>query len=478
MPFDENIKGDPFRGDYAGRAGHEQWDDLEWQLRRQTVELAQRRFAPAIRHQLTQLQQRRRQPVAGGQGAAGDQAGGATQFEILPTGTGPALLLASGEILITGRDYDGRWPVDGEPPDRTAKAFLDELRLTEAELECRALEGRVVRLTHDEMTPEELSDVVQALQARGFDASLSNIMPTGPVAKAIGGPLPVGSPGRYEADPDPGPGPAARVAVVDTGIAAEVRADGWLNDVRRDEGDIDPLRAFPVSEPDDPLDLDAGHGTFVSGIIQQVARGAQISVYRAVDSDGIASEVKVACEMIRAVRDDGAEIINLSLGCQTSDNGPPIAIQAALDIIGELERDQDREVVIVAAAGNYGDSAPCWPGAFRRVVSVAALAPDLLPAAWSSRGFWVNCSTIGEGLSSTYVEGTESVLVDPDQHHFGPDAWAVWSGTSFAVPQIVGAIAQLRQKKGWEPREALVKLLSAGRPRPGFGQALKILPGI
>ena len=472
MPFDENIKGDPFRGDYPGRADHEQWDELEWQLRRQTVELSQRRFAPTIRHQLTQLRQRRRQPAPAGQGAAG-----ATQFEIMPTATGPDLLLASGEILITGRDYDGRWAPGGEPPDRTAKAFLDELGLAEGELGCAALEGRVVRLTHPDMTAEELSDVVQAVQARGFDASLSNIMPTGPVAKAIGGPLPVDSPGPYEADPDPGPGPAAKVAVVDTGIAAEVRADGWLHDVRRDAGNIDPLRAFPVAEPDDPLDLDAGHGTFVSGIIQQVARDAQISVYRAVDSDGIASEVAVACEMIRAVQ-GGAEIINLSLGCQTSDNGPPIAIQAALDLIKGLETEQHREVVIVAAAGNYGDSAPCWPGAFRRVVSVAALAPDLLPAAWSSRGFWVNCSTLGEGVPSTYVPGTESVLVDPDQHHFGPDAWAVWSGTSFAVPQIVGAIALLRQKKGWEPREALVRLLSAGRPLPGFGQALKILPGI
>ena len=60
VPFDENIKGDPFRGDYAGRADHEQWDDLEWQLHRQSAELAQRRFEPAIRHQLTQLQRRRR----------------------------------------------------------------------------------------------------------------------------------------------------------------------------------------------------------------------------------------------------------------------------------------------------------------------------------------------------------------------------------------------------------------------------------
>ena len=391
-------------------------------------------------------------------------------------------MLASGDILITGRDYDGRWG-PGEPaPDRTAKAFLDALGLDEAPLGCEELERRVVRVrepdsTHPRRTPEELSDVVQALQARGFDASLEQHHPDRAGGQGDRRAAARRLPRPVEPDPDPGPGPAARVAVIDTGIAAKVRADGWLTGVRRDADDIDPLRAFPAYAPDEPLDLDAGHGTFVSGIIQQVARGAQITMYRAVDSDGIASEVTVACEMIRAVR-EGAEIINLSLGGQTPDNGPPIAIQAALDVIRDLEREQGREVVIVAAAGNYGDSVPCWPGAFRRVVSVAALAPDLLPATWSSRGFWVNCSTVGQGLRSTYVEGEESVLVDPDQHRFGADSWAVWSGTSFAVPQIVGALARLRQSYGWEPRQALVTLLSAGRPLPAFGQALKILPGI
>ncbi len=130
------------------------------------------------------------------------------------------------------------------------------------------------------------------------------------------------------------------------------------------------------------------------------------------DSDGIASEVAVACQLIRAAR-AGAQIINLSLGCQTQDDVPPIAIRAALDVIRDLEREEDREVLVVAAAGNYADTRACWPAAFRQVVSVAALAPDMLPAQWSTHGFWVTCSTIGQGISSTYVEGNESILIDP-----------------------------------------------------------------
>jgi len=111
-------------------------------------------------------------------------------------------------------------------------------------------------------------------------------------------------------------------------------------------------------------------------------------------------------------------------------------------------------------------------------VSVASLAPDMLPSPWSSRGFWVTCSTIGQGLSSTFVQGRESDQVNPEQYAFGPDAWAVWSGTSFTAPQITGALALLHERYGYPLREALRQLLAAGRATPYFGQALRILPAI
>jgi subtilisin family serine protease len=267
------------------------------------------------------------------------------------------------------------------------------------------------------------------------------------------------------------------VAIIDTGIAAEKRTDGFLNTVPRPAGDIDPLYTFPLPSGDGYLDTDAGHGTHVAGLVEQVAPDADITVRRAVDSDGIASEVTVACEMIKAVKEDGAQIVNLSLGCQTLDDTPPLAIAAALEIIGEWERETGREVLIVAAAGNYGDARPCWPAAFRRVVSVAALSPDLLPLPFSSHGYWVTCSTVGQGLASTFVEGELSPIVSPTPTVFGPDAWAVWSGTSFAAPQIAGAIARLHQDEGIPLREALRRLLAAGQDLPGFGRALRILPG-
>ena len=80
-------------------------------------------------------------------------------------------------------------------------------------------------------------------------------------------------------------------------------------------------------------------------------------------------------------------------------------------------------------------------------------------------------------MRSTYVEGRESPLLDAVPHEFGPAAWAVWSGTSFAAPQVTGALARLHDRR--EPLgDTLRRLLGASRPIPDFGHALKILPGV
>jgi subtilisin family serine protease len=476
MPFDEGNKGDPFSGEFPRRSGHERGDELEALEQRQVIELASRRYEPAVRHELLRVLERRRRPDADAGSGSGLPV---VEFDYLPVEIGFDTLLVRGEILITAQSYEGRpGPGIGRGRDRSAKPYLDSLGMAASEVDCPELHGRVLRLTHPHMSPQELADIAEILRGRGFTASISNITPTAPVTKAIGGPLPGGSLGSFE--PPAAPGTPVRVAVIDTGVAAMLRGDGWLNGVPRaaDGANVDPLDVFPPPHGDGLLDLDAGHGTFVAGIVQQVAPGADIRVYRAVDSDGIGSEVTVACAMIRAVR-DGADILNLSLGCQTPGDIPPLAIHEALRLIGEHQHEHDREVLVVAAAGNFGDTRPCWPAAFREVVSVAALAPDMLPSQWSSRGFWVTCSTIGQGLLSTYVDGRESPLCDPHPYTFtGDHPWAFWSGTSFAAPQVAAAIARLRGGYGYPLREALRTLLAAGYPMPEFGQAIKILPGM
>ncbi|MBU4336274.1 MAG: S8/S53 family peptidase, partial [Actinobacteria bacterium] len=224
-------------------------------------------------------------------------------------------------------------------------------------------------------------------------------------------------------------------------------------------------------------DLSAGHGTFVAGLVQQVAPGADIRVYRAIGTAGTGSEIEVACQLIHAVR-DGAQVVNLSLGTPSVFDEPPLALAIAFDVVREIEMERGWETVVVAAAGNLGDDSPVWPAAFGRVVAVGALTAQLRPAGWSSRGHWVDFSTVGEGVVSTFVAGAQSPDLVPEPETFGADAWARWTGTSFTAPQVTGAIARAMTEHGLSAPDAVKALLATGRPVAGLGRALQILPGV
>jgi len=267
------------------------------------------------------------------------------------------------------------------------------------------------------------------------------------------------------------PARRARVAVIDTGLTAEVRGDGWLTALSRSEENRDVLDR--ADDTDLLLDRGAGHGTFVAGIVQQVCPTAEITVYRALDTDGVGREDQVQDVMERAVR-EGNEILTLSFGTSTADGQAPLALQRAVEIATEINPD----VLIVAAAGNDGTSDETWPAAFKQVKAVAALTADLQPCEWSSHGSWVSCSTVGEGIVSTFVDGTEAT--DRGNDTFGSDAWAMWSGTSFAAPQIAGGVARLleaHRDADWTPGQAYEALVAGASTLPGYGRIVHLLPG-
>ena len=488
MDSDQRNQGVPFPGDFSDWRSDTPGgtpEDVQWAVQ----QLTQLRYEPSVRQELLRLLLERRK---GGEDVV--------QFEYLPAEVGFDTLLVKGELLITAESYFGypgglRWTGRG----RSAKPYLDALGLEPVRVECAELADKIVRLvpSKQRLGAHVLADIARNLRLRGFSASFNYCTPTAPVHKHP--PLP----GPHQAPPPPpGPGPqpgpnqpepaalraewqpakVARVAIIDTGIADQRvdRADSLLSGVPRTPRNIDPLTRFPIGGPDQYLDFDAGHGTFVAGLVNQVDPYAPISMYRAIDSDSIGSEVDVACAMIEAVR-DGNQIINLSLGCQTQDDFPPIALEAALAVIAELDasKPDEEKTIIVAAAGNCGDTRPFWPAAFPGVVAVAGLNPNMTPSPWSGHGSWVTFSSVGQGLRSTFVYGRESPLIDPAETEFlAPNPFAVWSGTSFAAPQIAGAIARLYQAPGVSLRAALDQLLQVAVPIPGFGRAVQILRGI
>jgi thermitase len=330
-------------------------------------------------------------------------------------------------------------------------------------------------------TPRELvADRDEIRAATRAELDLNYVVTAGHVVKADD--YPRGTAARRRYPPDPVRGREVTVAVIDTGINNHNRTDGWLAGIPETPANKDPLDVFPVrvhnghvTRGDGLLDPSAGHGSFVTGVVQQVAPAATIRVYRAPDTEGMATSYDVANAMTQAAR-DGADVINLSLGVSTVDDEAPVAFTTAVETI----RSERADVVLVASAGNMGLEVPMYPAAMEEVTGVAALNPDgLTRAIWSNFGDWVDCSSVGVGITSTFVEGyephTENGVVVTE--YFGPNSWALWSGTSFSAPQIAGAVAQLCQLNDIPPPEALDRLLD-GRPElPGRGRVVVILPG-
>ena len=114
----------------------------------------------------------------------------------------------------------------------------------------------------------------------------------------------------------------ARVVVLDTGLAMANFATGGhgaLAALVTSAGAPDGDR--PDEDLDDELDAAAGHGTFIAGLIEQVAPGAEVLIHRVLHAQGDGDEVQIA-DAIYALPDppaDGA-ILNLSFGGYVMDH--------------------------------------------------------------------------------------------------------------------------------------------------------------
>jgi hypothetical protein len=465
FPDGAAVAGRPFGDEYRrGRASLPVDASTRQGVQRQVDELSQRGADRSLRRRLNVTIQDRWLQRRG------------SKLAVVTKERGEDAIVVGNELLLARRSWD----------DPLVRDYVTRRGLHQVAVGCDELESRLVRLQSDPDDPlplDQLEDTVDELRSRGVPASLNHVTPLGVVMKTSSA-IPTPTIGAFTDNTvGTGEGTGARVAVVDTGIDAHIRGDGWLTGIPRtpndpttsaDEGNIDPLDNDPH---DTFLDLSAGHGTFVSGIIAQVAHTADITMYRALSAGGTGSEIEVACKLIRAVK-DGAQIVNLSLGTQTQYDQPSLAIAAALEVVREIEVARGEDVLIVASAGNFGDTVPTWPAAFRRIVSVASLTADLRPSAFSSRGWWVDCAAVGEGILSTYVAGTQSTDFSNQPVTFDQDEFARWTGTSFAAPQITGAVARLMQENGVSARRAYVQLLATGVPRPDFGVTFDILPGV
>ncbi|MEV0152587.1 type VII secretion-associated serine protease mycosin [Micromonospora sp. NPDC050686] len=218
-------------------------------------------------------------------------------------------------------------------------------------------------------------------------------------------------------------GRGVTVAVVDSGV------DGSHPDLA---GQVLPgidLVAPGGAEPD-PV----GHGTTVAGLIAGrrddergvvgLAPDAKILPVRVLDEENRYDDAMIVAKGVRWAVDNGARVINLSLG--GSGNSPALA--AAIDYAFA------RDVVVVACTGNVATSTSpdvWYPAREPGVLAVAGLERD------------------SENLWSGSITGQETVLAAPATQLVGarpPDGYWRVQGTSFAAPLVAATAALVRAR--------------------------------
>lgn len=215
------------------------------------------------------------------------------------------------------------------------------------------------------------------------------------------------------------------VAVLDCGIYESGSALPGYSGHPDLNGKIEKRVNFsPASSLDDLCD----HGSHVAGIVAaNTGNGVGIA---GVGYNTRLFNVKVCNDFgscptsavvngIRWAADNGAHVINLSLG------GIGSCLPAEQDAINYA---WNRNVVIVASAGNNGSSSVTSPASCNNVLSVANTDQNDNKSGTSSFGSWVDVAAPGNGILSTDFLG----------------AYVNKSGTSMAAPHVSGLAALLR----------------------------------
>lgn len=269
---------------------------------------------------------------------------------------------------------------------------------------------------------------------------------------------------------------AVKVWILDTGLAdtAEVTAlDG-----RGVDGDFEDQADRQPPPFDGLVDPVAGHGTFIAGIIKELAPACAVKVRRVIEPAGDVDEWDVSdaiYELLGESFEAGAKldrtILNLSFGGALYDACSPVVGEAIADA-------QEAGVVVVASAGNESSCRPVYPAHFPGVVAVGAVDVNGDPADFTNVGSWVQACALGVDVTSTFFEFDETNTAnvppgsDPLQDF---DGWAIWSGTSFAAPVVVASIAQKLQGDSQKSASAaLAETLAAGTPIPCLG--VRVIP--
>ncbi|MCC5609443.1 S8 family serine peptidase [Nostoc sp. CHAB 5834] len=229
------------------------------------------------------------------------------------------------------------------------------------------------------------------------------------------------------------------VAVVDTGVDynhEDLKNNIWTNTKEiagngiDDDGNgyIDDNYGWNFSDKNNNTLDKNGHGTHVSGTIAGennnygvtgIAYNAKIMPVKVLNESGSGSYSSIS-KGIRYAVDNGANVINLSLGGTSSNRTLESAINYA----------SSKGVIIVMAAGNDGDSLPDYPARYASKSGIAVGAVDRN----NNMPDFSNRSGTDE-IAYVTAPGVKVYSSVPNNQY------GTYSGTSMAAPHVAGVVA-------------------------------------
>ncbi|MFY9233455.1 MAG: S8 family peptidase [Fimbriimonadaceae bacterium] len=167
-----------------------------------------------------------------------------------------------------------------------------------------------------------------------------------------------------------------------------------------------------------------GHGTHTAGIVgaktnntigvASIGYNTSLLIVRVLNNSGSGTYSAIA-NGINWSANNGAHVINMSLG---GSSGSQTLLNAVNYAWG-------RGVVVVASAGNNGNTAPNYPAYYSNCIAVASTTSTDARSSFSTYGSWVDVAAPGSNIASTYT-GSRYVYL---------------SGTSMAAPMVAGTAA-------------------------------------
>lgn len=220
-------------------------------------------------------------------------------------------------------------------------------------------------------------------------------------------------------------GEGVTVAVIDTGVSR-------VPDLQQTEF----VEGYDFVRDRANASDDNGHGTHVAGTIAQstnnnygvagIAYHAKIMPLKVLSAGGGGTISDIA-EAIRFAADNGAGVINMSLG----GGGESNLMKEAIDYAHQ------KDVVIVAAAGNSNQNASSYPARYPQVISVSALDSAGQKAPYSNYGAGVDISAPGGSDTGKILQET----INPNT---GEAVFTGFQGTSMAAPHVAGVAALIK----------------------------------